>query len=76
MSGRERWTKPLSDAAKVIRAIKLDLDKKRFFKGLDAEIKEKGRQKGYGKKKGGVVKMRGGGLARGGSASLSGYKVR
>jgi len=77
MSGRERWTKPLSDAAKVIRAIKLDLDKKRFFKGLDAEIKEKGRQKGYGKKKGGkVMKMRGGGLARGGSASLSGYKVR
>jgi len=28
------------------------------------------------KKTGGVVKMRGGGLARGGSASLSGYKVR
>ena len=29
-----------------------------------------------GKKAGGVIKMRGGGLARGGSASLTGYKIR
>ena len=29
-----------------------------------------------GKKAGGVTKMRGGGLAKGGSASLTGYKIR
>jgi len=29
-----------------------------------------------GKKAGGVIKMRGGGLAKGGSASLTGYKIR
>ena len=31
---------------------------------------------GKKKKVGGVIKMRGGGLAKGGSASLTGYKVR
>jgi|TARA_B100000073_G_C23624447_1_gene529910 hypothetical protein len=37
------------------------------------DIEDAGKRK---KKAGGVIKMRGGGLAKGGSASLTGYKIR
>jgi hypothetical protein len=41
-----------------------------------SELEQEAKAKKGGKKTGGVIKMRGGGLARGGSASLTGYKIR